>query len=221
MDLNNTIDFEREKRQGFPEIVFGEAKEVRQVAEIIEEFRKRQKSCLVTRLQREKAEELLKVYHHSHYNEVARTLRVGGKSAVKFSSHVAIISAGSSDAPVVEEACEVLSYLGVAAKVYGDKGVAGIHRLFQVLEEVKEAAVVICVAGFEGAIASVVAGLVDRPVIGVPTSVGYGVAEGGKVALNAMLASCANGLTVVNIDNGYGAALSAYRIINGLKGING
>jgi NCAIR mutase (PurE)-related protein len=115
--------------------------------------------------------------------------------------------------PVVREAEETLTFLGVNVESHNDVGVAGIQRLFGVLPRLAGCDVLICVAGFEGALASVLGGLVPQPIIAVPTSVGYGVAEGGHAALNAMLASCANGITVVNIDNGYGAALAAFRIL--------
>jgi NCAIR mutase (PurE)-related protein len=117
----------------------------------------------------------------------------------------------------VAEATAVLEFLGTEARVFIDKGVAGLHRTLQTLPELAEVDVVICVAGFEGALPSVLSGLVRQPIIGVPTSVGYGVAAGGTTALHAMLSSCASGLTVVNIDNGFGAAIAARRILNGKR----
>lgn len=208
------IDFERSERLGFPEFVFGEAKSTEQIATILEQFQARGAACLVTRLQSEKAEALATQFPDAVWDPVSRTLRLGDNQPPTGDGAVAIIAAGTSDAPVVAEADAVLRFLGTETLVFVDKGVAGIHRLMSSLPELKAADVVICVAGFEGALPSVLSGLVRQPVIGVPTSVGYGVAEGGTTALHAMLASCANGLTVVNIDNGFGAAIAARRILN-------
>ena len=168
----------------------------------------------MTRLQPEKAEALVARFPDAVCDSLARTLRLGADHAPADDGTVAIIAAGTSDAPVVAEADTVLRFLGTETLTFVDKGVAGIHRLMSSLPELQTADVVICVAGFEGALPSVLSGLVRQPVIGVPTSVGYGVAAGGTTALHAMLASCANGLTVVNIDNGFGAAIAARRILN-------
>jgi len=127
---------------------------------------------------------------------------------------VAILSGGTSDEFVVNEAYYTLSFLGINAEKFIDVGVAGIHRLMDMDQEISKAKILIVCAGFEGALPTVVGGLFPQPIIGVPISVGYGVAEGGHTALNAMLSSCANGLTVTNINNGYGAAIAAYRILN-------
>jgi NCAIR mutase (PurE)-related protein len=208
------IDFERPERLGFPEFVFGEGKSTEQVATILEKFRERGASCLVTRLQPEKAEALAAQFPDAMCDPLARTLRLGDNHRPAGDGTVAIVAAGTSDAPVVAEADTVLRFLGIETLTFVDKGVAGIHRMMSSLPELQAADVVICVAGFEGALPSVLSGLVRQPVIGVPTSVGYGVAEGGTTALHAMLASCANGLTVVNIDNGFGAAIAARRILN-------
>ncbi len=208
------IDFDRPERLGFPEFVFGEGKTTEQIAVILEKFQERRASCLVTRLQPEKAEALAPQFPDAVDDPLARTLRLGANQPPAGDGTVAIIAAGTSDAPVVAEADAVLRFLGTETLTFVDKGVAGIHRLMSSLPELKTADVVICVAGFEGALPSVLSGLVRQPVIGVPTSVGYGVAAGGTTALHAMLASCANGLTVVNIDNGFGAAIAAKRILN-------
>lgn len=208
------IDFERPERLGFPEFVFGEGKSTGQIASILEKFQERGASCLVTRLQAEKAQVLVGQFPDAVWDDLSRTLRLGENQAPVGGGSVAIIAAGTSDAPIVAEADTVLRFLGTETLVFVDKGVAGIHRLMSSLPELKTADVVICVAGFEGALPSVLSGLVRQPVIGVPTSVGYGVATGGTTALHAMLASCANGLTVVNIDNGFGAAIAARRILN-------
>ena len=168
----------------------------------------------MTRLQEEKAVILAEQFPRSVYDPVARTLRLGENHPRAGDGVVAIIAAGTSDAPVVAEADTVLKFLGTETLTLVDKGVAGIHRLLTSLPELKKADVVICVAGFEGALPSVLSGLVSQPVIGVPTSIGYGVAQGGTAALHSMLASCANGLTVVNIDTGFGAASTVRRIRN-------
>ena len=216
------IDFERQDRLGFPEFVFGEGKTIVQIAGILEKFREQGSSCLVTRLQEEKAGPLTGQFSDSRYDAVSRTLLFGENHPPTGEGIVAIIAAGTSDTPVVAEANAVLGFLGIETRTYVDKGVAGIHRLLSSLPELKESDVVICVAGFEGALPSVLSGLVSQPVIGVPTSIGYGVARGGTAALHSMLASCANGLTVVNIDNGFGAAIAAKRILGlGLSGRTG
>jgi len=205
------IDFDRESRLGFPEFVFGEGKTAAQIAAILETHRQRGAGCLVTRLQPEKAAEL--AASDCHYDPEARTLRLGDWPAEVDRGTVAVIAAGTSDMPVVAEILAVLRFLGLPSLPLLDKGVAGVHRLLGSMDEIHTADVVICVAGFEGALPSVLSGLVGQPIIGVPTSVGYGVATGGTTALHAMLASCASGLVVVNIDNGFGAAIAAARIL--------
>jgi NCAIR mutase (PurE)-related protein len=208
------IDFERTERLGFPEFVFGEGKTTEQIATILTKFQACGVSCLVTRLQPEKAEPLTASFPDAFHDALSRTLRLGKNHAPTGDGTVAIVAAGTSDATVVAEADIVLRFLGTETLTFVDKGVAGIHRMMSSLPELSAADVVICVAGFEGALPSVLSGLIRQPIIGVPTSVGYGVAVGGTTALHAMLASCANGLTVVNIDNGFGAAIAARRILN-------
>jgi hypothetical protein len=210
---DHDLDFDRDRRLGFPEFVFGEAKSVDQLAAILDAHAAREEGCLVTRLQAEKAAALLASYPDAAYDPVARTLRLGAAHASTTAGSVAIVAAGTSDVPVVAEAAAVLDFLGVTVQRHVDKGVAGVHRALALLPDLARADVIICVAGFEGALPSVMTGLVRQPVIGVPTSVGYGVAAGGASALHAMLASCASGLTVVNIDNGFGAAIAAVRIL--------
>ena len=172
-----------------------------------------QKNLLITRLQAEKAPPLLGAAPDARYHGEARTLTLIFEPPVTLPGKVGIVCAGTSDMPVVGETEEALAFLGVETESYKDVGVAGIERLFNILPQLKACDVVICAAGFEGALASVLGGLLAQPLIAVPTSVGYGVAAGGHAALNAMLASCANGITVVNIDNGYGAAVAAFRIL--------
>ncbi|MBF0441937.1 MAG: nickel pincer cofactor biosynthesis protein LarB [Oligoflexales bacterium] len=213
------IDFEREERQGFPEFIFGESKSLSQLVEIAGTFEQRSLPCLITRLQSDKGRELMSLFKNGKYNEEARTFILGSPSEKRvIKGHVAIVGAGTSDMSVAAEAAEVLSFLGVNSVLHMDKGVAGIHRLYNALSEIKKSRVIICIAGFEGALPSVLGGLVRQPLIAVPTSTGYGVASGGEVALRAMLSSCAAGISVVNIDNGFGAALAAYRILEGSLG---
>ncbi len=209
-DLN--LDWNREKRQRLPEIVYGEGKSVEQLRRILDAFADKGKPVFVTRLQEEKVAEL--EVELGSYDSVGRTLWVpDGKGMPAREGSVALVFAGTSDLPVVNEAERVLAYLGISSKAYGDVGVAGIHRIHEVIEAISGHDVVMVFAGFEGALASVVAGLIGKPIIGVPTSVGYGVTAKGEVALKSMLGSCANGLLTVNIDNGTGAALAAARIL--------
>jgi len=214
---DHDIDFQRQGRLGFPEFVYGEGKTTQQIERILDQFRDRGASCLVTRLQPEKGEALARAHADLDHDPLAGTLQLGPGLPAAGQGSVAVCAAGTSDAPVAAEAAKVLRFLGIETATFVDKGVAGIHRLMTALPELKDADVVICIAGFEGALPSVLSGLVHQPIIGVPTSVGYGVAAGGTTALHAMLASCANGLTVVNIDNGFGAAIAAARIL-GRKG---
>lgn len=207
------IDMSREERLGFPELVYGEFKTFAQLKEIAEEFKKKNKNLLITRLQREKAVELLKDYPDASYDELSGVLTNLVSPIEGRNGQVGIISAGTSDARVVEEAIKVLEFLGFKPTNFNDIGVAGMHRLMDKVEKLAHCDVLIVVAGFEGALPSVVGGVFSQPIIAVPTSVGYGVAEGGMTALNAMLSSCANGILVTNIDNGCGAALGAVRIL--------
>lgn len=208
---DHDLDFGREERLGFPEFVYGEGKSPTQLAGILDAHRQRGVPCLVTRVQPEKAAALADA--DVTHDPLARTLQLGTGRTLADPGVVAIMAAGTSDAPVVAEAAGVLRFLGHEVVTLVDKGVAGVHRALGAVGELQTADVVICVAGFEGALPSVLAGLVRQPIIGVPTSVGYGVATGGTTALHAMLSSCANGLVVVNIDNGFGAAIAAARIL--------
>lgn len=207
------LDLAREARLGFPEIIYGQHKSPAQLERILGTYRELKKNLLITRVQPEKASTLLTIARSARYDEEARTLSLIFEVPEALPGRVGVVCAGTSDMPVVREAEETLTFLGVNVESHNDVGVAGIQRLFGVLPRLAGCDVLICVAGFEGALASVLGGLVPQPIIAVPTSVGYGVAEGGHAALNAMLASCANGITVVNIDNGYGAALAAFRIL--------
>lgn len=210
-DVN--LDLSREARLGFPEVVYAQHKSPAQLQRILAAHLDLHKNVLMTRLQAEKAPALLELAPNARYHSEARTLSVVFDAPAAVPGKVGVVCAGTSDMPVVREVEETLAFLGVGAESYNDVGVAGIERLFKVLPQLGTCDVVICAAGFEGALVSVLGGLLPQPLIAVPTSVGYGVAEGGHAALNAMLASCANGVTVVNIDNGYGAALAAVRIL--------
>jgi pyridinium-3,5-biscarboxylic acid mononucleotide synthase len=204
------IDFHRPLRQGIPEVIFGMGKEIRELEQIIARMRKQKMNVLVTRLEPDKARALRKKFKTAQYNARARTLKIiAHKTAVAGKGKILIISAGTSDLAVAEEARETAEFLGNRVQTIYDVVVAGLHRLMAFREEMSGARVLIVVAGMEGALPSVVAGLVGKPVIGVPTSIGYGASMKGLSALFGMLNTCANGLAVVNIDNGYGAAAVA------------
>lgn len=210
---NLNLDFDREGRLGFPEVVYGASKSLETLEEILREHARVEKNALVTRLQAGKAPPLLQAFPGSFYDPVSGAFLLHPRDLSDQVESVAILSAGTSDEFVVNEAYFTLNYLGVAAARINDIGVAGIHRLMTRLEDLRRFRVLIVAAGFEGALPSVVGGLLPQPIVGVPTSVGYGVADDGRTALHAMLASCANGITVTNIDNGYGAAIAAFRIL--------
>lgn len=208
-----TIDHHRALRQGFPEVIYGAGKTPEQTVAIAERIAERHGSFLATRLDAEAAAALARRFHDAQINSVARTAFLRGPDAPPAGrGTVQIVTAGTSDLPVAEEAAVTADALGNRVARMTDVGVAGIHRLLARKDELLEAAVIIVVAGMDGALASVVGGLVRVPVIAVPTSVGYGAAFGGIAPLLTMLNSCAAGVTVVNIDNGFGAAMAASRI---------
>jgi len=211
---NHNIDHDREKRIGFPEVIYGERKSTEDLFKIIKSFTEKDKNVLVTKLQKDKATDLLKTYSNAFYDTTSGVFILKPIKELQGELQVGIVSAGTSDIHVVNEAFYTLSYMGIKAIRINDVGVAGIHRLLNKVEELKLYKVLIVIAGFEGALPTAVGGLLPQPIIAVPTDVGYGVAKGGHVALNAMLSSCANGISVVNINNGYGAAMSALRILN-------
>lgn len=209
IDADLDYDFGRRERLGFPEIVYGESKTPDQLQRVVLQCRARELPVLISRCAYEKIAGL----EDGVYDPVARTWAWHPAPPPRLKGRVAVVSAGTSDNPVVRECANTLAFLGVDALVVQDVGVAGIHRFLNRLEDLASCDVLVCVAGFEGALASVMGGQCAQPVIAVPTSVGYGVARGGMAALNAMLSSCANGLMVMNIDNGVGAALAARRIL--------
>ncbi len=213
-----TLDLSREKRTGFPEVIFGEGKTSDQIIGIFGTFREHADRVLATRVDKAKAAALLAAFPDAVYHESARCVTwYRMQLADTGSRYVAVVAAGTSDLPVAEEAAVTLESIGCRAERIYDVGVAGIHRLFAKLPIIRGASVVICVAGMEGALASVVGGLIDKPLVAVPTSIGYGASFGGVSALLTMLNSCAPGVSVVNIDNGFGAAYNAAVILNLLE----
>lgn len=209
------IDNHRELRVGYPEVIYCEGKTTEQVKEIVKFMLTKDNNILGTRATEEMYNAVKEICEEAEYNKLGRTITIKKKEQPLTESYIAIVSAGTSDLPVVEEAYETAKILGNRVEKITDVGVAGIHRLFSKLEIIRGAKVVIVAAGMEGALASVIGGLVDKPVIGIPTSVGYGANFGGLSALLSMLNSCASGVSVVNIDNGFGAAYNA-SIINKL-----
>lgn len=213
-DASATLDTHRALRQGMPEVVFGQGKTIPQLVDITGALFAAHGSALVTRVDAEKAAALLAAFPAGVHDPVSRTFRIAqvARVAGATAGTVLVVTAGTSDRPVAEEAAVCAAFLGNDVARVDDVGVAGLHRLAAHRAELESASVIIAVAGMEGALASVVAGLVSRPVIAVPTSVGYGASFGGLSALLAMLTSCAAGVAVVNIDNGFGAAVLATSI---------
>ncbi len=208
------MDHHRTLRRGFPEVIFAENKTVDQIAAIMESLRASGSPILATRVSPDKAALLMDRFPDLEHNPPARTLHKGAMPAGG-RGVVLILTAGTSDIPVAEEAATTARVFGNEVETVYDVGVAGLHRLAAAKDAFRRASVIIVVAGMEGALASVVGGIVDVPVIGVPTSVGYGASFGGVAALLAMLNSCSGGVSVVNIDNGFGAAVSATLINRG------
>jgi len=206
------IDHHREVRTGYPEIIYCAGKTVEQVAGIFKVMAAKENNVIGTRATDEMYEYVRKNIPEAVYYREARIISVQKKKPEVQEASIAVITAGTSDIPVAEEAAVTAELLGNKIVRIYDAGVAGIHRLVDKLPEIRKCAVIIVIAGMEGALASVVGGLVDKPVIAVPTSVGYGASFGGISALLAMLTSCSAGVTVVNIDNGFGAGFSASMI---------
>lgn len=203
------IDHHRQLRTGFPEVIFCEGKTVEHVKQISERILAAGHPLLATRATSDMYEAVKTVQPAARYNELGRTISVLPAETAPTISGVLVVSAGTSDLPVAEEAAETALMMGNPPERLYDVGVAGLHRLISNHEKLLNARVIIVVAGMEGALPSVVGGLVDCPVIAVPTSIGYGANFGGLAALLGMLNSCASGVTVVNIDNGFGAGYSA------------
>ena len=212
-----TLDLDRLRRVGFPEVVLAQGKCTEQIVEICRQLA-RAHDVLVTRLTPEAWEDVAAspLPGRADYDPRSETLHLSvGKPMPRVEGTVAIVTAGTSDIPVAEEARRSLEYLGVAPTIVPDVGVAGVLRLMSRLEEIERADVIVAVAGMEASLFSVLAGLVGRPIIAVPTSRGYGAAFGGLASLLSAVNSCANGVTAVNIDSGYAAAMAAYRILSG------
>jgi len=210
-DLGFTrIDHHRSLRKGFPEVIWGEGKTAGEIVSILKQLKGKGQNILVTRLEEKKAISIQKAFPKSRYYSRSKVLtylthpvKISGKGMIL------VVTAGTTDIPVAEEAALTAQLMGNPVETLFDVGVAGIHRLLSEKKKLESARVLIVAAGMEGALPSVVAGLVDRPVIAVPTSVGYGTSFGGVTALLAMLNSCASGVAVVNIDNGFGAGYFA------------
>jgi NCAIR mutase (PurE)-related protein len=210
------IDHHREIRTGYPEIIYCAGKTIKQVKEIFRVMSEKENNVIGTRANTEMFEAVKSISSATAYYPEARIISLRKKKPEIPESSIAVITAGTSDIPVAEEAAVTAELLGNKVLRIYDAGVAGIHRLVDKLPEIRTCRVIIVIAGMEGALASVVGGLVDKPVIAVPTSVGYGASFGGISALLAMLTSCSAGVTVVNIDNGFGAGFSA-SMINRMK----
>ena len=206
------VDTHRALRKGFPEVIFGANKTPLQVVRIAAQIYERERRVLITRVTDAHARAVRRRFRQAVYHAAARCLVLERKPLPKRPGTVAVLCAGTSDVPVAEEAAVTADIMGNLVQRVYDVGVAGLHRLLNRLESLCEANVIIAVAGMEGALPSVVAGLIAKPVIAVPTSVGYGASFGGITALLAMLNSCASGVTVVNIDNGFGAGYAASQI---------
>lgn len=211
------LDIERQKRRGCSEAVFCECKTEEQLVKIFSEFQKQGQNVLGTRVTQSQEQVLQKKFSGLYYNSQARIVKLIQKEINKC-GEIAICTGGTGDIPVAEEAAETAEFYGSNVKKYYDVGVAGIHRLFDKIDDIRKANVIIAVAGMEGALGGIIAGLVDIPVIAVPTSVGYGSSFNGLSALLTMLNSCAEGMTVVNIDNGFNAGYSANQINRKISG---
>ena len=212
-----TVDHHREIRTGYPEVIYCEGKSINHLEGIIREMTKQGQNILCSRISREQAQHVCSVFSNAEYHQEARVVVLKQKEILFFKQKILILTAGTADIPVAEEASVTAAMMGGKTERLYDAGVAGIHRLLLNKEKLDDCAVIIVVAGMEGALPSVVGGLVDKPVIAVPTSIGYGTSFGGITPLLAMLNSCANGIGVVNIDNGFGAAYLAVSIVRQIE----
>ena len=214
MNFDIRFDFQRRERIGLIEAIWGADKSIDQLKRVSEEVLAKKEVVFITRINEKKASHLLDIYKEARFYEEANCLIIG-ENFNKFytKKRVAIVSGGSSDLAVTLEVKLSLEIYGVLCQSLIDVGVAGLHRLFSEIEEINKFDVLIVCAGMEGALATVIGGLLPQPIIAVPVSVGYGVSKNGETALNSMLSSCAPGISVMNIDNGYGAAMAALRII--------
>lgn len=212
-----TLDLDRQRRCGFPEVVYGQGKPPELIRKIIDQQQQAEQPSLVTRIDPATAAHLETAFEHAQFNRVARTLSVGVNQRVErlrcdaseAQPHAAVISAGSTDAPVAEEAIETLAWMGIPIQIFHDIGVAGPQRLLDAVPQLRRASAVVVVAGMEGALPAAVGGHLDTPVFAVPTSVGYGATLGGLTPMLGMLSSCASNVAVVNIDAGFKAGYLA------------
>lgn len=222
-----TVDLGREQRCGFGEVIYGQGKEPALIARIAQTQLKAGQNVLVTRIEPDAATEVMSLFQNTQHNSVARTLRISQESVAPFQSlspqraaqttHAAVVTAGSTDRPVAEEALETLTWMGVPFQFFEDVGVAGPQRLASALPSLKQASVVVVVAGMEGALPSVVAGHLGVPIFAVPTSVGYGTTMGGLTPLFGMLSGCSANVSVVNIDAGFKGGYLAGLITDQLR----
>ena len=218
MNFDIKFDFQRRDRLGLIEAIWGQDKSIDQLERLCGNVLSKNEVVFITRINSEKANYLLDLYDDARFHEEANCLTIGKNfNKIITNKKVAIISGGSSDLAVTLEAQLALEIYGVKCQSFIDVGVAGIHRLMSQLEEINKYDVLIVCAGMEGALATVVGGLLAQPIIAVPVSVGYGVSKDGETALNSMLSSCSPGIAVMNIDNGYGAAMAALRIIKSIS----
>ena len=218
MNIDIKFDFQRRERIGLIEAIWGQDKSVDQLKRLSKNVLSKNEVVFITRIDSEKAIDLLDLYCDARFYEEAKCMIIGENfNKLNTNKKVAIVSGGSSDLAVTREAQLALEIYGVNCQAFVDVGVAGLHRLMGQLEEINKYDVLIVCAGMEGALATVVGGLLGQPIIAVPVSVGYGVSKNGETALNSMLSSCSPGISVMNIDNGYGAAMAALRIIKSIS----
>jgi len=218
------LDLQREKRTGFPEVVFGAGKSFSQLKAIVQSLKERNKPILITRIAKKSAAGLLKSFPDLNYHkDVDILVSDMEKTTEDQGLFISVISAGTSDYKTAEEAAFTAEFMGITVKRFYDIGVAGIHRLFNEIKMIKKSSVIVAVAGMDGVLPSIVGGLVDKPVIAIPTSIGYGANFNGLAPLLTMLNACSSGITVVNIDNGFGGGFAAAQIVRNmnlhLKGI--
>lgn len=203
------VDLHREKRTGFPEVIFGEGKNIDQIISIFENLAKNNNVVLATRVSEEKGAAVLEKFPEAIYDKIGKTILWKTDKDFYYPGYVAIVCAGTSDLSVAMEAKSTLTAMGSKSEIICDVGIAGLHRLLDKIKLIRTANVIIVIAGMEGALPSVIGGLVSKPIIAVPTSIGYGANFYGLSSLLGMLNSCANGISVVNIDNGFGAGYQA------------
>ena len=217
MNSDIRFDFERRERLGLIEAIWGEDKSIDQLKRVSKIVLDKKEVVFITRINKNKAKNLLDIYPEARFHEDANCLVIGENlKKITIEKKIAIVAGGSSDLSVTLEAKLALEIYGISCQIFMDVGVAGIHRLLSKIEEINKYDVLIVCAGMEGALATVIGGLLPQPIIAVPVSVGYGVSKNGETALNSMLSSCAPGIAVMNIDNGYGAAMAALRILKSI-----